>query len=140
MEKVIVTVLSADEGHSLDLELPTNLPVDALRREIVLALGWSDNLQVFANPPGRVLEPSETLAQAEAWDGAFLIFQPVGSPSPRGGKQPVIPSPAPSPARSKGDSPVTGWLPLDLPAAAEEKPSNSPPASDGFIWKQVDED
>lgn len=140
MERVIVTVRHAGDGQSVDMELPANLSVEALQSEIMFTLGWSGDLEVYANPPGRVLEPNETLAEAGVWDGTFLIFQPVGKSSRGRERHPERPSRVARPARSKQDSPVAGWHPLDLPAATEEKPPDSPPASGGFIWKQVDED
>lgn len=139
MERIIVTVGREGETQTIDLELPADLPLEALAQEIALGLGWSGSLQVYAEPPGRVLQPHESLAQADVWDGAWLTFQPAGSAPPGGGFRPMTAAPAAGPARGEADSPVGGWRPLDLnPPPGQNPPPSSP--SGGFTWKQIDED
>ncbi len=137
MERIIVSLSRRGDGQELDLEVPVDLPVGTLIQEIGLALGWGDRGEIYADPPGRILYPHETLAQAGVWDGARLLFQEQGY----GG-------PPPSPPRSTppgGEGPVRGWRPLDLgqPPISSSPPApdtSSPPSSGGFVWKRVDED
>ncbi len=131
MERVIVSLSRRREEGELDLEVPADIPVGTLVQEIALALGWRDQGQIYADPPGRILYPYETLAQAGVWDGARLLFQEQGDGSP-----PRLPG---------GEGPVQGWRPLDLgqPPISSSSPApdtSSPPSSGGFVWKRVDED
>lgn len=138
MERIIVTVARQGE-RPLDLDLPADLPLEAIVHELALALGWQSNLQAYAEPPGRLLPPYETLAQAGVADGTVLTLQPAGSAPPGGGSGSGPAAPAAGPARGEADSPVGGWRPLDLnPPAGQNPPLSSP--SGGFVWKQIDED
>jgi len=137
VERVIVSLIRRGEGKELDLEVPVDIPAGALVQEIALALGWDDCSEIYADPPGRVLQPSETLAQAGVWDGARLFLQPRGM---AGG-----PSSPPAPPAPGGEGPVQGWRPLDLgqaPGASPPTPPGppSPSPSGGFVWRRVDED
>ena len=76
MERVIVEVLLEGEQAGRDLELPPNLPVEQLAPLVAQALSWpAHQYEIEARPPGRPLRPDETLAEAQAWDGAVLIFR-----------------------------------------------------------------
>lgn len=141
MERVIVTLSRPGEGKELDLEVPLDIPIGTLIQEVALALGWDSRNVMYADPPGRVLQPYETLAQAGVWDGARLLFQEqasyTGGPPP-----PPLPSSAPS---SGGEGPVRGWRPLDPgqpPAPSPPPVPDAPPSSSpgGFVWRQVDQD
>lgn len=137
MERVIVSISRPDQGE-LDLEVPVDLPVGVLVQELALALGWDARGELYADPPGRKLSPSETLAQAGIWDGARLLFQGPGS----AGSTPPPPPPPPPPA---GEGPLRGWQPLDLgqaptSSAPQTSGTTSPFPSGGFVWKRVDED
>lgn len=129
MERVIVSLSRRGEGRELDLEVPIDLPVGTLIQEIGLALGWGEG-EIYVDPPGRVLRPRETLAQAGVRDGARLLFQDVGS---HGGPPPP-----------EGEGPLRGWKPLDMGqppiSSPPPTPDTSPPSSGGFVWKRVDED
>lgn len=137
MERVIVTVQRYNDSQVRDIEIPVDMPVESLLREISLAFGWSDHYEIYADPPGRLLSRGETLLQAGVWDGAWLTFQPSGTT----GSRPGGPSPSALPDRPPDQGPVTGWRPLDVsgPATPSSQPSQPAP-SGGFVWKQVDED
>ncbi|MGQ9468157.1 MAG: hypothetical protein ACUVSG_11060, partial [Anaerolineae bacterium] len=101
-------------------------------------LGWNDACELYAEPPGRVLSPGETLLQAGVWDGARLIFQPPGTASsPQRGPSPSVP-----PDRPPDQGPVTGWRPLDVsgPPTTPSPSSPQPTPSGGFVWQRIDED
>ncbi len=137
MESVIVTVKRQGEAQVRDLEVPLEITAGELAQQMAAAFGWSSDYQVYAVPPERVLAAHETLRQAGVWDGAWLVFQPAGSPARSG--LPAAPPP-PGPA-SQPDSPVAGWIPLGVPVSStpsDEPPP--PPPSGGFVWKQIDED
>lgn len=139
MERVIVSLSQRGEEKELDLDVPVDTPLGALVQEIALALGWDTRSEIYADPPGRVLHPTETLAQAGVGDGARLFFQGQGSYA---GPPAPPPSPPPSPG---GEGPVQGWRPLDLgqpPTSSSPHPfdAESPSPSGGFVWKQIDED
>jgi hypothetical protein len=144
MERVIVTVQRSGEAQGIDLEMSTDLPVEAILQEIGLSLGWQGNLQAYADPPGRLLQPYESLAQAGVEEGAFLFLQYAGRPLPESRFSSGTAAPAPGPGRSDTEGPVVGWRRLegvsgDSGGAPPSSPS-SPPSSGGFVWKQIDED
>ena len=135
MERVIVTVRRTDESRERDIEIAADLPVEQLVMAVAQALSWIPDAagqpvsyEVEAHPPGRMLRPDETLAQAQAWDGTRLVFHPHNAP----------PTPPPSDRRDQSE-PVIGWHPLSLPTAPSPSPTHKPSSSDGFAWKQVDE-
>lgn len=132
MERVLVSISRARD-QEIDLDLPAEVTADTLVKELAFSLGWEDSLEVLIEPLGRVLGPSETLAQAGIQDGARLLLQPRGSSA-----APLAPSPSP-------ETPFQGWRPLfqtaDPSASSTPPPAELPPSpSGGFIWKQVDED
>lgn len=145
MQRVIVTVKRKGEAQVCDLDVPAEVKVERLADLIARALKWDSDqagisiqYQIEANPPGRVLKASETLADAEAWDGAWLIFQPVRSTM----ATPPLPKPTPPPMRLPLSSdPVTRWRSLvdDLPSEDEapDQKEDSTPTS-GFVWKRLD--
>jgi len=73
MERVIVTVKIEGGGEAVDMELPADLPAEALAQLLCPDAGPAE-LEAF--PPGRVLEPGESLAAAGAWHGAWLLVRP----------------------------------------------------------------
>ena len=84
MLRVTVQVQSNHSTDSKDLEVPAEVPAEELSRLIALAMEWSQDTNgrplrhsIFADPPGRVLDIRETLADAEAWDGSSLTLQPI---------------------------------------------------------------
>lgn len=61
------------------MEVPADVAVRELVGLVVDALTGQpasdpDQFQLEAYPPGRVLEPAETLASAAVWDGAWLLI------------------------------------------------------------------
>jgi hypothetical protein len=75
-DRAIVTVRLDREADARDLEVPLTPPADQLATAIANALGWpADGYLVWAEPPGRLLRPDESLAQAGAWEGARLTLQ-----------------------------------------------------------------
>jgi hypothetical protein len=76
MRRVIVTVKCEGLAEARDLEVPTTMPAARLAGQIARALGQPPgDYRVEAFPPGRALGPEETLADAGAWDGAWVIVQ-----------------------------------------------------------------
>jgi hypothetical protein len=128
MERVIVTVRLAHETRGRDLEVPAAVEAARLAELIADALqggkppaGQHTRYEIWADPPGRILRPGESLADAGAWDGAPT---PGATTSPPAG------------------GPVAGWQPLgiDLPApSTTESPADEqakPPS--GYVWKRLD--
>lgn len=138
MESVIVTVKRQGEAQVRDLEVPLDITVGELAQQMAAAFGWSSDYQVYAMPPERVLPPHETLIQSGVWDGAWLVFQPPGTPARSGGltAAPHPPAPAPQP----DSPPLLGWIPLGIPTSPNPPDEAPPPSSGGFVWKQIDED
>lgn len=137
MESVIVTVKRQGEAQVRDLEVPLDITAGELAQQMAAAFGWSSDYQVYAAPPERVLPPQETLLQAGVWDGAWLVFQPAGTPAQSGGLTAASPPPGPAP---QPDKPVGGWIPLGVSTSSTPPDEAPPPSSGGFVWKQIDED
>lgn len=133
MTKAIVTVKRVEEARVRDLELPVDIPSARLAEMVATALGWNTDAaghrvsyHIEAHPPGRQLLPSETLAQAGAWDGSWLVFHPetvVGASPPSAATTPTIALP------SSQSQPIT-----------PETVNAAPEGGSGFVWKQIDED
>ena len=138
MERVIVSVKRTDNESAHDLELPAGMALGQLVEMVTQALRWPfspdeplGGYDVEARPPGRQLLPNETLAQAGAWDGAWLIFHP--GPSVAEGSKYATPPPSSKPGWRRVDD-----MPPAPPTAPPERPAT--PAAEGFAWKRVDED
>ncbi len=152
MKPIIASVKRENEPAERDLIVPAETPSSQLSSLIAEALNWQTDAdgkavsyQIVADPPGRVLAPNETLADAEAWDGTRLVFQRVNthSSSPKqqekgyktanGSRVKILPI---------ADNPVSGWIPLDIDLpnentdAADEEADNAPPPK--FVWKRLD--
>lgn len=117
MEFVIVTVKRQNEAQVHDIELAIDRPLHELCAMIAAGLGWDTDDQgrpvdhsVETHPPGRFLKPEETLAQAQVWDGTWLVLHP----------RPAADAPSPP-------------EPPDPPPSAPDEPDPGP----GFVWKQV---
>jgi hypothetical protein len=160
MEHVIVTIKRVGEARVRDIELATDVPICQLTATLAQALGWEHDATgqlldyvAEAHPPGRFLRPDETLAQAQVWDGTWLVLHPqpcvtAGSAAPLPAtvlSTPAAVAPAPIPP----SGPVSGWTSLGTQVASlsPDRPPTplTPPAepSDpgpGYIWKRVDED
>lgn len=139
MQRVIVTVMRGDDNQERDLEVPAEVEVGLLGELIARALQWetgpSDRpvrYQIEAQPLGRTLDPSETLASAGVWDGSWLILQPVGQ--------------AAGPRSRPAAGPFGRWRPLEpgqpeqSPPGEPEQPSSEPKGSPGFVWKRLDDE
>ena len=82
MESVIVTATNPTKSFLYDLELPTDVAVDRLRRDIAEALnGYNPDLflragatELFCNRIGRRLRRDETLESAGVWNGDYITI------------------------------------------------------------------
>lgn len=82
MLRVIVNVRQAHQSGDMDLEVPAEIPASELVDLIAKAMGWTQvAYDVIIEPPGRSLKPSESLADAGAWDGVSLVLIPQGGAS-----------------------------------------------------------
>jgi hypothetical protein len=77
VRKAIISVTCEGVPYALDLELPVDVDAAGLARSAARAFGQSGAYQVDAIPPGRPLRPTETLAEAGVWDGAWLRLRPT---------------------------------------------------------------
>lgn len=84
MLRVIVHIQSNHSSHSADLEIPAEVPAEELSQLIARAMEWTQDSNertlrhsIFADPPGRILNIQETLADAEVWDGSSLTLQAI---------------------------------------------------------------
>jgi len=138
VQRVIVTVRRGEDNQEHDLEVPAEVEVGLLGELIARALQWETGpgdrpvrYQIEAQPLGRTLDPSETLASAGVWDGSWLILQPVGQTA--------------GPSR-QSTGPFGRWRPLDVGQTEQssqrepEQPSSEPKGSPGFVWKRLDDD
>lgn len=79
MERVVVTVKVPFEEQALDLELPSDLQAEQLVTLLVSALGGglqpAARYSLEAYPPGRVLRADESLTEAGAWSGSWLVLR-----------------------------------------------------------------
>lgn len=89
VERVVVEVRLQGEARGQDMEVPPDVPAAQLAGAIAAALDWPRaagdreiEYAIEATPPGRVLGPDETLAQAQAWDGSLLVFAQREAPAP----------------------------------------------------------
>lgn len=141
MQRVIVTVKRQDEARVRDLEVPAEVEAGRLAEMIACALRWESDpagqpiqYEIMAEPPGRILGAQESLAEAGAWDGAWLVLQPLG-------EEPSAPPPSSPPGPVKppicNGGPVERWRSLDLPTGAEPEQEEFPEEV-GFVWKQLD--
>jgi len=138
MERIIVSVQRRNDEK--DLEVPSDITVWTLLQELSFALGWEDGYSLEAHPPGRLLRPEETLAQAGVWDGARLIL--VAGKS--GGRGPGVDHGHRGPQEQPPEQdPLQGWRPLGLNLSSSTPSSSdtaAPPPSGGFVWRRVDDD
>lgn len=145
MERVIVTVKGNQEVRGRDLEVPAEIESFRLAELIAVALGWENDAsgqpvryEIRAEPPGRVLSPHESLADAGAWDGSRLVLQPIGGK----GAGPTSSSSAVTPSSVATKGPVDGWKSLGIdvpgPAVPEQPTSEGDKSQSGFVWKRLD--
>jgi hypothetical protein len=74
--RAIVSVRLDGSNATRDVELPVDVPAGQLSDAIAAALGWTTQpYALFSDPPGRRLAGDETLAEAGAWDGAWLTLR-----------------------------------------------------------------
>ena len=149
MQRVIVSVKRKDDFQSHDLEVTATIDIATLVDMIATALRWdmdhsgqSIRYQIEAKPPGRMLQPGESLASVEAWDGSWLILHPVGSRT-LGASRDKLPNNQVG-ATDASSGPVTGWrslgiaLPSDI-EASDEQARDDASKSSGFVWKKLDD-
>lgn len=72
MRKAIVTVECEGVTFAVDLELPLDADSIGVARAAARAFGQDGDYRVQACSQGRTLGPTETLAEAGIWDGAWL--------------------------------------------------------------------
>jgi hypothetical protein len=77
--RTIASVRRSDLARIADFALATDRPVEELATIIARALGWDGRFEVFADPPGRLLQSRETLADAGVWDGAAMVMHTPGA-------------------------------------------------------------
>jgi hypothetical protein len=158
MEQVIVTIKRADEVRARDIELAVDVPIRELLTTLAEALGWNHDASgqpldyiAEAHPPGRFLRSDETLAQAQIWDGTWLVLhpQPIAAGTQvlsNHAKNPSAASSADPVATPPTAGPVSGWQPLTSQSgphvqSAQASPTEPPPdPGSGYVWKRVDED
>jgi hypothetical protein len=135
MQQAIVTVKRQQESRVRDLEVPTDVEAGRLAQMIAQALHWESDAagqpieyEIMAEPLGRTLGPQESLADAGAWDGAWLVFQPVGG----------LPQPPPSPPPGPPEERPPGWDDWDLDQLPGLEQEEAPLEKTGFVWKQLD--
>lgn len=75
MRKAIVTVKCEGATFALDLELPVDADVAGVARVAARAFGKDGDCRVEVCLLGRLLLPTETLAEAGVWDGAWLVLK-----------------------------------------------------------------
>lgn len=82
MDSIIVTVKLEREAQVRDIEVQPDINASTLAAIIAAGFGWDVGLngekidyQIEATPPGRILEPDQTLAQVGAWDGSWLVLK-----------------------------------------------------------------
>jgi len=81
MPKAIMTVMRSDQPLGLDLEVPVNLAASHLAMLLATVL-YRDSrpedqpaaLSLEHLPPGKILDPGETLESVNAWDGSWLVL------------------------------------------------------------------
>ena len=119
---VIVTVKLKGEAAVRDLEVASDLPCEQLSANIARALQWDRGpagealfFDIEATPPGRILRREETLAQANAWDGSWLVLVPAAA------------------LRLKAEE--ISYADLRPP----DSDTHTPPVKKKFVFKQIDE-
>jgi hypothetical protein len=142
MQRVIVTVKRRGEARVRDLEVPAEVGAERLSKIVAEALRWESDpagqpveYAIMAEPPGRLLTSQESLAQAGAWDGAWLVFQPLGEEVP-----PPVHPPRPDVPPAPPGGPVVGWgdWDFDLPIEQGTESDETSSEAGGFVWKQLD--
>ena len=82
MDSIIVTVTDALKCYSYDIEVPTNVSADRLKRDIVEALNGynsylllkADFIELYCDRLGRNLEVDETFESAGVWNGDYITL------------------------------------------------------------------
>ena len=146
MERAIVTVKHPTDNVTYDLEVPVTIAAQRLAELIVEGLHWDARVayQIWVEPPGRRLNPQETLAQARIWDGAQLTLHPqtLVAPPPLAPRA-QAPSVSTLSERLPQDGPVIGWRDiLDRATVVEpvgaDREEETPQHDTGYVWKQLD--
>lgn len=77
MKKVIVTIKTDSIKEPFDVEIIAESHTSEILEILCEAykLGNSKNFNVFATPPGRLLNANETLEEAGVWNGAILTLR-----------------------------------------------------------------
>ncbi len=80
MDNMIVTVTDLSGTYYYDIEVPSGVPLERLKGDIVEALnGYSPGLlpqvssvALFCNRTGKQLQPEETMTTAGVWSGDYI--------------------------------------------------------------------
>lgn len=104
----MVSVKCLGKTQVYDVELAIDIPVRELCATLAAGLGWDTDDQgrvatysVETHPPGRLLRPDETLAQAQVWDGTWLVLHPHHA---------TVPPTAPETPRQNDPLPGAGFV------------------------------
>lgn len=82
MKKIIVTITNTTKTFFYDIEVPTDVPVQLLKKDILDTLEGYDSklffsdifVGLFLNRLNKQLYPNETLADAGVWTGDYITL------------------------------------------------------------------
>lgn len=148
-QRVVVAVEWPGDAHIHDLEVPSDVPSARLVWLIAQALGYdlenvggSDGVQLHADPPGRSISRTETLAQAGVANGASLrVDASLGSPAA------LSTASVPAIVQLGTDEPLfefagpDAWgdlLPPETTSDVQLPPASAKPGAESYVWKRID--
>lgn len=82
MDKIIVTVTNQKQQFFIDIEVPTNRPIQILKEDIKEALqgydpdrfGNASYVELYCNRLSRHLLPDDTMESVGAWNGDYITL------------------------------------------------------------------
>jgi len=84
MGRLVVTVKRKGDSRVRDVEVPADVGAGELAALVARTLRWDSDaagqpltFAIEAQPPGRLLEPHESLADAGVGNGAWLVLHPL---------------------------------------------------------------
>jgi hypothetical protein len=145
MDTIIITANRTGDSEEYDLAVRTDIPISQLSEFIAQGLKWNVDTngqaviyKVEIVPPGRKLRPDVTLADAQARNGARLIFHKVlhleadqTNASTEDSK--VI-------LQVSTDNPVIGHRGLKTSTLSESLANEQQGETRGYTFKQIDEE
>ena len=83
MNKIIVTIKDEISAQSIDVEIPTEQPMESLKYDIAEAVNGSDSgmridvdrVDLFSERLNRMFFPSDTCNSTGVWNGDILVFR-----------------------------------------------------------------